>query len=383
MDRVFISHSTLDRTAANAICQGLEARGRDCWIAPRNIAPGSHWASEIERGVDGCAVFVLVLSRGANGSKDVINEVALASRKGKPIIQFRIETVEPAGGLAYHLGGVQWLDAVDGPVSGYLDRLVHVVDGLRGSPEDQMLRRASATLMEADELWDAGRLQEATALYRELALDGNPEACHKLGWSYLRGEGNDRNVEEAVRWFREASEAGYLVSVLNLAVILRDGLGVPADHTEHFRLLDRQSSRGHPAVQLELGLAYELGKGTPRDLARAAELYRSASDQGNLRATSNLGTLYVRGAGVSRDITRGVSLLQKAAIEGDVDAQKKMGLLLVIGHGVTPDLPKAHYWFGKAIEQGDRDAADMLSHLKKPLARWYVKLIAKKLFSSE
>ncbi|WP_179468215.1 TIR domain-containing protein [Mycolicibacterium vinylchloridicum] len=36
---VFISHSSLDEPAADAVCAELEARGIRCWTAPRDIRP--------------------------------------------------------------------------------------------------------------------------------------------------------------------------------------------------------------------------------------------------------------------------------------------------------------------------------------------------------
>jgi hypothetical protein len=40
---VFISHSSRDKQAADAVCAALEAQLFQCWIAPRNITPGADW----------------------------------------------------------------------------------------------------------------------------------------------------------------------------------------------------------------------------------------------------------------------------------------------------------------------------------------------------
>ena len=40
---IFISYAHQDRTIANAVCATLEAHGIRCWIAPRDILPGSDW----------------------------------------------------------------------------------------------------------------------------------------------------------------------------------------------------------------------------------------------------------------------------------------------------------------------------------------------------
>jgi hypothetical protein len=37
---IFISYSSKDRDIAETICQALEARGLDCWIAGRDVHAG-------------------------------------------------------------------------------------------------------------------------------------------------------------------------------------------------------------------------------------------------------------------------------------------------------------------------------------------------------
>ena len=43
---IFVSYAHQDRTVANAVCATLEAHGIRCWIAPRDILPGSDWGSD-------------------------------------------------------------------------------------------------------------------------------------------------------------------------------------------------------------------------------------------------------------------------------------------------------------------------------------------------
>ena len=49
---VFISHSSKDANIANAICNTLEANNIKCWIAPRDIRPGSDWAESINNAIE-------------------------------------------------------------------------------------------------------------------------------------------------------------------------------------------------------------------------------------------------------------------------------------------------------------------------------------------
>ena len=44
---VFISYSSKDKPAADAACAILELKGIRCWIAPRDIVPGTDWGELI------------------------------------------------------------------------------------------------------------------------------------------------------------------------------------------------------------------------------------------------------------------------------------------------------------------------------------------------
>ena len=53
---VFLSHSHVDKTHADAICHSLERAGVRCWVAPRDIRPSEDWAEAIINGMtDGSA----------------------------------------------------------------------------------------------------------------------------------------------------------------------------------------------------------------------------------------------------------------------------------------------------------------------------------------
>ena len=48
---IFISYSSIDKTAADTVCSILEQNGVSCWIAPRDITPGLDFAETIIDGI--------------------------------------------------------------------------------------------------------------------------------------------------------------------------------------------------------------------------------------------------------------------------------------------------------------------------------------------
>ncbi len=121
--KVFISHSSKDKAIADQICQHLESNGIKCWIAPRDLKPGSDWTEGIIQGINSCRLFVLVFSASANSSEHVRREVATAFSLGLAVIPFRTENINPSGSLGYFLGTVHWLDAITPPLQKHLTDL--------------------------------------------------------------------------------------------------------------------------------------------------------------------------------------------------------------------------------------------------------------------
>jgi hypothetical protein len=127
---VFISYSSEDKPIADAICANLESRRIRCWIAPRDILPGTSYAQGILNGIEGSQVFVVVFSSYANSSPHVMREVERAVNLGLPIITFRIEEIVPSHEMKYYLGPIHWLDAISKPVEAHINKLAETVNYL-------------------------------------------------------------------------------------------------------------------------------------------------------------------------------------------------------------------------------------------------------------
>ncbi len=144
MHQVLISYSSKDKKWADAACSVLESRGIRCWIAPRDIAPGTEWGAAIIGGIDACRVMVLIFSSSANASPQVRREVERAISKGLAIIPCRIEDVKPQGAMEYALGNTHWLDVFTPPVENQLNRLTDSVAALL--PDDSGVSKTAISL---------------------------------------------------------------------------------------------------------------------------------------------------------------------------------------------------------------------------------------------
>lgn len=122
---VFISYAHQDRTVANAVTATLEARGIRCWIAPRDILPGSDWGAAIIEAIQEAKALVLIFSSNSNDSDQIKREVERTVHQGIAVIPFRIEDVLPNKTLEYFISTQHWLDALTPPLE---DHMAHLAD---------------------------------------------------------------------------------------------------------------------------------------------------------------------------------------------------------------------------------------------------------------
>ena len=149
---VFISYSSIDKTAADTVCSILEQNGISCWMAPRDITPGFDFAEAIIDGINSSKLFILLYSSNSNNSKQVIREVDRAVHTGLPVINLRLEDVPLSKQLEYYLGSVHWLDAMTPPLEGHIDKLSEVVkillrkDDSRGDDLEKIIQDGTLLL---------------------------------------------------------------------------------------------------------------------------------------------------------------------------------------------------------------------------------------------
>ncbi len=130
---VFLSYSADDKDTALAVLSGLETQGMRCWIAPRDVPPGSEYGEQIVEAVKACRVFVVIFSASANSSPHVRREVERAVSLDRTIVPFRVEDVPPTGAMEYCLGGTHWLDALTRPIEPHVATLVTTLRRMLGT----------------------------------------------------------------------------------------------------------------------------------------------------------------------------------------------------------------------------------------------------------
>jgi TolB-like protein/lipoprotein NlpI len=124
---VFVSYASADAAVADSVVENLERHGIKCWIAPRDVTPGSQYADEIVGAINDAKVLVLVLSEHAIASAHVGREIERAASKRRRVIALRIDAAPLNRSSEYFLSESQWIDVTALGMPGALTKLSQAV----------------------------------------------------------------------------------------------------------------------------------------------------------------------------------------------------------------------------------------------------------------
>lgn len=104
---VFISYSSKDSQSANRVVRMLSEAEIAYWRAPEMIPAGSNYAREIPQAIEGCDIFVLLISKHSQESIWVEKEIDCAVNANKLIVPLHTDE-EPLNNLfRFYLNNVQ------------------------------------------------------------------------------------------------------------------------------------------------------------------------------------------------------------------------------------------------------------------------------------
>lgn len=165
---VFLCHASHDAVAANRLVSRLETLGLRCWIAPRDVTPGSLYAECIVRAINATRVLVVLLSEEALRSPHVGKEIERASSKRRPIITVRLSAEPLPLSLEYFLSESHWLEARLDQIDLLASQIESAIRS-RCAPERAEVPLAAASAGSAARPWRQ-RLVQGGALVAVLAV---------------------------------------------------------------------------------------------------------------------------------------------------------------------------------------------------------------------
>jgi TPR repeat protein len=160
------------------------------------------------------------------------------------------------------------------------------------------------------------RDDQARALFLRAARQGDAEAAHELGEL-------ERDRARAAQWYRQAAQQGHAKAALRLALLLKNGDGIPADKTAAAHWLGVAAQAGDAHAMFLLSNAYADGDGVPADPRHARELLERAADREYPAAIQELALVKQAGDELTpKDAAEADQLLKEGAEHRRSNAQR-------------------------------------------------------------
>ncbi|SFH39247.1 tetratricopeptide repeat protein [Modicisalibacter xianhensis] len=120
---------------------------------------------------------------------------------------------------------------------------------------------SSPLLAQQDELAGAaqtGKYAEAFQQVEEEARQGVPQAQYSLGRMYAFGQGVEKNMVTAVKWYRKAADQGLAEAQYHLGEAYGAGEGVPQDYVQAYQWMARARQNGEEKAKAAMQSYKEL-----------------------------------------------------------------------------------------------------------------------------
>ena len=147
----------------------------------------------------------------------------------------------------------------------------------------------------------------------KLAHQGDTEAQFLLGIAYLKGDGVEKDPEQAEHWWQLSINNG---NTYPISAELQYKLGLLyAEELKYDRAkicYERTAEQNHIYALTNLGQCLYHGWGCARDCREALACFRGAATQGDPLAEHNIGLMYYFGrGGVARKRYRGQCIVDR------------------------------------------------------------------------
>lgn len=177
---------------------------------------------------------------------------------------------------------------------------------------------------------------------------------------------HDKNLEQAVTWFKQAAAAGDVNAQMFVAAAYLYGIGVKKNHDMATRFYIDAAKNGNAIAQFTLAENFIGSRHASNRKLGLIWLNKSVAN-GNPQAMARLGSMYLTGELVDKNSEKGIELLNKAADQGFAPAMVKLGEAALTEN----QKEQALKWFEKVENTGSNaaylDLAAVYLNAKSPV----------------
>lgn len=127
--------------------------------------------------------------------------------------------------------------------------------------------------------------QVAFEYFNNAATKFNGKSFNMLGYYYEVGLLGNQDVSKAIECYKKSYENGFVKAAYNCARFFENGIGVPTNYEEAFKLYKIAADADIPFALLKVSACYSKGMGTERDLNKSCEASERFNNKGIMYPT--------------------------------------------------------------------------------------------------
>ena len=229
----------------------------------------------------------------------------------------------------------------------------------------------------------------------KLAEEGDGASMYRLAMMYYNGEQTDKDVKQALRWFRESAKEEYVPAMLRMMQFYRDGEQVKQNFQLSMSWVKKAAATGDPRGQFALADAYIYGLAGRQDVDAGLAILgeravlgdesaerlmekvlgdiqdaRERFDAGFRNPSTasgyyEMGMYCQKGDGYYTYPREAAEYFQKAAEKEHVDAQYQLACAYYYGEGVKKNEELCVQWLEKAAAKSHKEAMELLNGIQE------------------
>ena len=212
-----------------------------------------------------------------------------------------------------------------------------------------------------EERYPSGDLQRMIIELIQLAADqGQTQAQIRYGQCLRSGDGVERDIAKAGRYFKAAADTGDPDGQLSYGLYLHDQVRDRETAVEYFELSAKQ---GYHEAEFFLGAALLLGEGIKPDKTQAVQYFHKSALGKDPKGRWAYGFCVMNGEGIEMDLEEGARFLKLSAENGDDKGQYLYALCLLEGDGVDFDITLAREFLEESASSRFENAKNVLGIL--------------------
>lgn len=187
-------------------------------------------------------------------------------------------------------------------------------------------------------------------------------ALHVIGRMYEYGEGTEKNMEQAIKFYRKSVQYSKELDCKARYALIR--LGETIESKDEFVDATKSMLAGlTPKEMFEKGEECENGIGQYVSLTKAYAFYKASADKGYIDAISKMGDIYISEFYPFNDKAKSDKYFAKAirGYKKDADSNDKssykLGIMYQNGYGTEKDLEQAKFYYKKSALLGNINSA--------------------------